>query len=306
MPSVSAAPSASSKRARLRGQALRDWYAQNSDLTPQQWEAEQRRLEEERRGPARLFLFIAFPILMLLAPISGTLVTTILAIWLVIGSGNFWWRVTLTMGAIFLMGCWSAFFAAMLLWTLFLATSFAYVWSTLFPRFYLMPTRPVQFSLWQIGGCTIVYAAAMALLRTAGFSLQTFDELESRQLFFLQSPVVVVNVVVASLPVLVPARYRSVKLFGLSAFMVLFVLPMMEVMVAIYLFDSVSSRDELLFINLAICASHIAGALIVWMMVYTMEGALAFCDAKPPDLQPIETEADPLGTSYTVGLPDEG
>ncbi len=305
MPSAAAAKSTVSKRARLRGEALRKWYAQSGDLTPQQWEAEQQRLEEERRGPARTFLFIAFPILMLLAPISGPLVTTILAIWLVIGSGNFWWRVTLTMGAVFLMGCWSAFFAAMLLWTLFLAVSFAYVWSTLFPRFYLMPTRPVQFSLWQIGGCTIIYAAAMALLRVAGFSLETFDEIESRQLFFMLSPVVVVNVVLASLPVLVPARYRTMKLFGLAAFLVLFLLPNVEVMVAIFLFDSSSSRDALLRMNLSIYASHISGALVVWMIVYTMEGALAFCDVKPPDAISMEAEADPLGVSHTANAPDE-
>lgn len=304
MPSVSDSIQAPTSRARLRGESLRKWYARSGNLTPEQWEAEQKRQEEERRGPARLFLSIALPVLMLLAPLSGPVVTAILGVWLVIGSGNFWWRVALTMGAVFLMGCWSPFFAAVLLWILFLSTSFAYVWSMLFPRFYLMPSRPVQFSLWQIGGCTIILAAAMALLRTAGFNLKVFEDLNSRLVFFLLSPAIVVNVVLASLPILVPARYRTAKLFGLSAILVLIVLPNLEFIVGLaWLGWSDRYVNETV---LGLVGSHFAGAIVVWVIVYTMEGALAFCDVKPPTDDTLDVEADPQGTPRTTDEAFEG
>ncbi len=264
-------------------------------MTPEQWEAEQDRIENERRGPARIFLFIAFPILILMAPISGPVVTSILGIWLVIGSGNFWWRVTLTMGAVFLMGCWNPFFAAFLLWILFLSTSFAYVWALLFPRFCLMPSRPVQFSLWQIGGCTIVLAASMALLRTAGFNLKELENPELRSVFFLLSTVVVLNVILAAIPVLVPARYRNARLFRWSAMWVLVVLPIVEIVsVAVLTRSSSWSGESVSLIAFLYIGCHVFGAIVVWVIVYTMEGALAFCEVTAPKFDERPTDADPF------------
>lgn len=276
---------------RLRGEALQKWYAHSSNLSPQQWEAEQKRQEEERSEVAKSFLWFAFPLFFLLAPISGSLLTAIFGVWLVIGSGNFWWRVVLTMGSVVILGLGSPFLYAWLLLILFVSTTLAYASALLLPSFYLLPCRPVQFTLWQIGGCIIILAASMALLRDTGFSLDVFENRRLAVTFFLVGPLVALNVVVASLPMLVPTRYRTAIVFRSSALLVLIVLPIVELVVIHRFLDTRWYHYEF---DAFLIVSHLVGPLVVWLLVYTMEGALAFCEVAPPLLGERTVEEDPF------------
>ncbi|PQO37036.1 hypothetical protein C5Y96_07715 [Blastopirellula marina] len=283
---------------------MQKWYGRSGNLSPEQWEAEQKRIEEQQRDVAQTFLFFAFPILMLMAPISGPIVTSILGIWLVIGSGSFWWRVVLTMGAVFVMGCWAPYFAALLLWVLFLSITLTYGMSLLFSRVHLMPTRTFQFSLWHIGGCTFLMAASLAMLRGTGFSLKEFAEIESHSHFFLLVTAITLNAVLASIPILVPARYRKAGLFGLSAILVLLLLPNIEIVLITPLTGwSPRHLHGLTFI------CHIVGLMVVWLFVLTIEAARGFCDVELLTYNVMEAdESDPLGLLTLSDLPrsDEG
>lgn len=294
-------------RERLQGEALQQWYAQSGDLTPEKWEAEQKRMEKERSGVARSFLYVAFPLLFLLAVITGPMLAAIFGLWLVIGSGNFWWRVVLTMGSILILGLGSPSHSAMLLLVLFVSTTLAYVLALLLPGFYLLPCRPVQFSLWQIGGCTIIVAASMALLRAVGFKLEVFENQRFAITFFLVGPLVAVNVILASLPMLVPARYRTARVFRMSALLVLAVMPTIEWIAFHQLLDVRWYHREF---EVILIMSHLVGSLVVWLLVYTMEGALGFCDVTPPLQQEAEPEEDPLcdvvGRAETLPSPTGG
>jgi len=293
MSAASPSNQATTNRARLRGEALRKWYAQSGNLTPDAWEAEQKRLEDERRGPAGTFVIVCFVLLVVMV-ITGPLAIALLSVWLVIGSGNFWGRVGATMGAVLLLGIWNSYFLALLLMVLFLTTSMAYLLTLLFPHFVLMPTRPVQFSLWEMGGCTIIMAVSLSLLRATGFSMEaTFANPRFTYLFFIISIAVSLNVVLASMPVIIPHRYRSGKVFFCSALLVCIATPFFEMNAL----NQVPNRhfDDGPWATMA----HIIGISITWTLLYVMEFAQAFCEVKPPTYDRLDVASDPLGPPTT-------
>lgn len=288
---------APTNRARLRGEALRKWYAQSGNLSPEQWEAEQKRLEDERRGPAGTFVIVCFVLLVIMV-FTGPLAIALLSVWLVIGSGNFWGRVATTMAAIFVLGIWNSYFLALLLMVLFLSTSMSYMLTLVFPRLVLMPTRPVQFSLWEMGGCTIIMAVSLSLLRATGFNLEhAIANPHYSFLFFFISMSVSINVVLLSMPVIIPRRYRSGSLFRGSAVLVLIVTPFIEML----LLNNSSLGHHLNHEEKTIAmVAHGAGVLVTWFLLYVMEFAQAFCEVKPPTYDRLDVESDPLGTSTTA------
>ncbi|MEW4565329.1 hypothetical protein AB1K70_22580 [Bremerella sp. JC770] len=296
---------ATTHRARLRGEALRKWYAQSGNLTPDEWEAEQKRLEDERRGPARLFLAVAFILILVSGFLMGPILVAILSIWLVIGSGSFWVRMAVTIAAIFLLAAplfrvLGPEFLAMLLATLFVSSAFAYLGALILPQYLVMPSRSVQFSLRQLSVYTLILAASLAVLRGVGFRLENeFRNMYDSAEFFYIVLCVSINVVLASLPILVPVRYRSGSLFRWSALWVVIQMPVIELLVLIFsgLFTSYQVSRELGPLTIV---GHLFAPAIVWVVLYTMEGAQAFSDVKPLTYDKLDVESDPLGSSTTI------
>lgn len=300
MSTTTDASPAPTSRARLRGEALRKWYARSGNLSPEQWEAEQQRLEAERRGPARLFLTVIFLLMLGMGFLTGPILVSIFSIWLVIGSGSFWIRLAATMGTVVLVatlfaGLHGPYFLALLLATLFVSSALAYLMALTLPYFLLMPSRSVQFSLWQFGVYTMILAASLAVLQGVGFRLEHEFQYPYKIAEFVYIVMFVpLNVILASLPVLVPARYRSSSLFRWSALWVLIQMPTIELLLLIYsgLFGSSHLIQELIPVTIV---GHLFGPVIVWVVLYTMEGAQAFCEVKPPTYDRLDVESDPLG-----------
>ncbi|PQO36674.1 hypothetical protein [Blastopirellula marina] len=211
----------------------------------------------------------------------------VLGLWLVIGSGNFWWRTLVTAAAILPTVYRQPFSAGYALIVLVSTLLFSYIALGLIPVFLRIPTRSVRFTLWDLGGGILGCSFLLAFLRV----LVANDEI-SRQPFavFLASLSAVYFgfcVVAACFPVLILPSQRHDKLLLYSGVLLFIVLPLL-VSLPFLLF----TNEPPMGIALGACLPHWMGACFLWLLVFPMDSAGFFSRSEPDEEKRSENRND--------------
>ncbi|MBI1249524.1 hypothetical protein GC197_16995 [bacterium] len=296
-------PTPSPTPARLSGEALEKWYAHKT--TPS---------HDKPGTSAAIVLALLGPFLAF--PCFGPILIPIAAIWLVIGSGNVWVRAIVTMTVLFSLGCWQPLPIGFLFVELFVAILLTYLLTLLIHHFCAVPTRTVQFTLWEFGGLVIILAIAMAILRGLGFNKDLFQSQAEFGMFLTFGCLISAIVVMACMSVIVPRRYRSAGLYGISALLVFMVIPYLEGfalrnlpetrLFAPYLkefanaaFNYRLGNRDADYVILVMLLTHAIGVPVAWIVTYLMEGAGAFCEVAPLEIKPDSGE-DPMADPFAA------
>lgn len=236
---------------------------------------------------------------------SGALVG-VAALWVVLGSGNLWLRVGGTALLTCILGFGYPEIMAFLLIVVAFTSSVGYLASLVAAHTRRMPTRVVQFSLWDAGGCTLALAAGLALLRGSGFDFDRFEETGLGVYFVATAFLYAVNVLLAACPVIVPRSYRGYRWWVFAGVMTLIVLPYLELEFCerfriglVLWFDRpysfvIRNPDAtILFQHFSFLLAqvpstsdngwviypiHVGAVMIVWISIVTIEGIGGFCE----------------------------
>lgn len=257
---------------------------ESAEFWERQWDAQQRSM----RGPAAMFLVVLLVLLVLIgtgmAPILPILMS-VLGIWLMIGRGNVLVRCLVTVAVVWILGRvftrGSVMMPALVVCTTLSAAAIC-IAGLFVSHLSKAPTRRAQFSLRDVGCYMLAFGMGAALVREDMSSIMSQPRVPWEGIFALT--LLCVNIALASLPVLVPKRYREGSLFLLSACLVLFVLPLLEG-AFLHAFMFVPNLFRLVGLPVA----HAVGAVLVWTLVFTLETAGGFVD----DMSPRQVASGP-------------
>lgn len=206
----------------------------------------------------------------LFIPIFSPILVGVLGIWLIRGRMGIWKRMFFTFTLTFLLSLGGAYALLFLFAVLLLVAIGTLVVSFTISANVQASDRKHQLSLWEIG----------AIITGLGFLFGIFRGIQESQVFayapagrfleiVLQATAVSTNVVLGSLIVFVPERYRSARWFYVSALSILVVLPLVEILVLAYF-----GWSRGMFILIAMM--HAGGALALWSIIYPLEFAGMF------------------------------
>lgn len=203
-------------------------------------------------------------------PIFSPLLTGLCSIWLMLGRFNVWQRIGVVSLAVLILGLGSAELYLLLVAIVLITAMMTFSLSPIISIVTRTPCRGSQFSLWQLGGLTIIMAVICGILRLIfeQHSMFIFDT-NAAIVLTLQAIAVSTNIILGSLSVFMPERHRTWRLFYLSAISVLIVMPLIEIFVA---FGFGWGWGMAALIELM----HFGGALFLWLLLFPMELAGLF------------------------------
>ncbi|PQO46170.1 hypothetical protein [Blastopirellula marina] len=258
--------------------------SESSEFWERQWDEQERGM----RVPAAMFLVVLVTLLVVAGRFSSPVLVSVLGIWLMIGRGNVLVRCLVTVSAVWILGrvSGSGDATAVLVACTALSAMTTSVAGAFVSHLFQGPTRWAQFSLWDMGSYLLAFGMGVALVREDMQALTSQNRVPWVGIFAIAT--LCVNIVVASLPVFVPKRYREGSLFLVSAALVLFVLPLLE---GAFLHAFLFVPNLNLLAQLPIV--HVIGAVLVWTLVFTLETAGGFVD----DTRPRQEEERLEGTA---------
>ncbi len=235
---------------------------------------------------AAMFLLNAF------IPVFSPILAGLCGVWLMLGRYNAWRRIVIVAVAVLVLGLGSAVFYLLLVAIVFVTAAMTFGMSLIMSVVTRTPYRGTQFSLAEVGGMIFIMALVCGALRLV-FEQTTmfFFDADDALILVLQAIAVSANIVLGSLCVFVPERYRTARLFYLSAVSVLVVMPLLEILVAI----GFGWRWKMAGL---IMLMHWGGAPLVWLLLFPLELAGLFSVEVARDERRLVIEPptqDPLG-----------
>lgn len=212
----------------------------------------------------------------------------VLGLWLVIGSGNYWWRTLVTTAALLPVVYFDPFAAVYALIVLVGTVLISYIALGLIPVVLRIPTRSVRFTLWDLGSGILGCGILLAFLRDI-IAKDEIYRVPPFAVFLASLSAVYVGlcVVVACFPVLVLPSQRHYKFLLYSGCLLFVVLPLM-ILLPFLLFTNVSP----IWITLGVCLPHWLGTCFLWLLVFPMDSAGFFSRSGPDEEKRSENRND--------------
>lgn len=203
-------------------------------------------------------------------PIFSPILVGVLGIWLILGRMDAVRRILLAAMLTFLLSLGGGSPLFFLFAVLVFVAAGTFVMSLIIFAKVADHVRTPQFSLWETGIIITGLGILFGIFRGIHES-QAFEQVPTGKLveLLVQAATVSINIVLGSLMVFIPDRYRSARWFYLSAASVIVLMPLVEILVlALY------GWSWEMFVLLGMM--HIGGALALWLVIYPLEFAGMF------------------------------
>ncbi|PQO46173.1 hypothetical protein [Blastopirellula marina] len=301
-PESSSLPSAQPSRPpNLSGDALKQWYLDNPPLTEEDRQRAIKRERDNQEATAWVWLMSLGMLVALshgliyempIAVVTGPATACVIGVWLAIGRSNLMVRSLIALALVASMGWAFAPYRSILMACVLCSAAASYGALWLMTWFFRTGTRRLRFTILDIGGAVLLTGCGLGMIQA-----DMYDRLTNLQWRQLQSGLEIAvwligNSVLASLPVMVPKRDRTIKMFRRSAIWVVLLMPIIEGLIWFCVMSTfLPPYYSLLGAILNLVVIHLIAAAYVWALVFPLETVGAFRDEEDPPSTATEANA---------------